>query len=202
LEYNEASDPINIQKGVKQGCLLSPLLLDICVNSLISLLRGEKDLGYETSEITSSVIQAYADDMILVSNSEENLQKLINRAKSFFDFANIKLNPRKCEVMVVNPTDEENNNIINGVMKQYMAKNSFIKYLEIPLGSIKLSKTKFLEVKVQKVLEELDKVEFSGFALHQVMKVMRRLILNMLYFVFANMDVPKNILELIDRKVR
>jgi hypothetical protein len=40
--------------------------------------------------------------MILVVNSEENIQKLINHAKSFFDFANVKLNPGKCEIMKMN----------------------------------------------------------------------------------------------------
>jgi hypothetical protein len=60
--------------------------------------------------------------------------------------------------MVVNPTGEGNNIIINGFVKKYITKNSFIKYLGITLGSRKLIKTKFLEVITQKVLEELDKV--------------------------------------------
>jgi hypothetical protein len=34
-----------------------------------------------------------------MSDSEEKLQVLVNRAKQFFDFANIKLNPNKYEVM-------------------------------------------------------------------------------------------------------
>jgi hypothetical protein len=56
--------------------------------------------------------------MILVSNSEQNLQTLINRMKNFFDFANIKLNPNKCEIMVINPHKGNKNIIINDVMKE------------------------------------------------------------------------------------
>jgi hypothetical protein len=69
------------------------------MDPLISFLKAEKDLGYHTFELNSSVIQAYAGDTVLVSNSGEYFQNLINRAKSFFDFTNIRLNPNKCEVM-------------------------------------------------------------------------------------------------------
>jgi hypothetical protein len=41
-------------------------------------------MGYRTSELGETIIQAYADDMILVPDSEQNLQTLINRAKNFF----------------------------------------------------------------------------------------------------------------------
>jgi hypothetical protein len=39
--------------------------------------------------------------------------------------------------------------------------------------SRKISKTKILEAKVQKVFEGLDKVEFSGRGLNQIMKIIK-----------------------------
>jgi hypothetical protein len=185
-----ASRPIDIRKGVKQGCPLSPLLFNICVDPLLSFIRKFDEAGYSTSELGSTTIQAYADDMLLVANSAENLQILINRAKSFFDFANIKLNPAKCEVFRVNQRSKDQNIIIEGVEKEYVT-DRFVKYLGIPLGSRKLCKTKFLESKIQKVLEELDKAEFSGLAINQIVRVVKSYILNKLYFLFANMYIPK-----------
>jgi hypothetical protein len=38
--------------------------------------------------------------------------------KSFFDFANIRLNRNKCEVMAINPKEEEEKIEINGVRKE------------------------------------------------------------------------------------
>jgi hypothetical protein len=70
------------------------------------------------------------------------------------------------------------------------------------MGSRKISKTKFLKTKVQKVFEELDKAEFSGLALNQIMITIRSFILNRLFFIFAKMDIPKKFLEQIDMKVR
>jgi hypothetical protein len=76
--------------------------------------------------------------MVMMSDSEENLQILINRAKQFFDFANVKLNPNKCEVMTINPERNDKGIVINDVEKEYITGNSFIKYLGVPLGSRKL----------------------------------------------------------------
>jgi hypothetical protein len=51
-----ASRPIDIRKGVKQGCPLRPLLFNICVDPLISFIRKSSELGYETSEIGTTTI--------------------------------------------------------------------------------------------------------------------------------------------------
>jgi hypothetical protein len=78
-----ASNPVEIKKGVKQGCPLSPLLFDLCVDPLITLIKKHTEDGYVADGLGSATIQAYADDMILISNSEEGLQRQINRAEKF-----------------------------------------------------------------------------------------------------------------------
>jgi hypothetical protein len=139
--------------------------------------------------------------MILVSYSEENFQILINTVKSFFDFANIKLNMNKCEVFKINESRNDIKINIDGVEKEYISK-SFVKYLGVPMGSKKICKTKFIKAKIQKVLEELDKAEFCGLALNQVIRVIQCYILNKLYYVFANMNLSNCSLKVIDEKVR
>jgi hypothetical protein len=64
-----ASRSIDIKKDVKQWCPLT-LLFNICVDPLISYLWKASDLDFDIGELGSSVFQAYADDMILVSDSE------------------------------------------------------------------------------------------------------------------------------------
>jgi hypothetical protein len=119
----------------------------------------------------------------------------------FFDFANIMLNPSKCELFRINGKGTDKNIVIDGVEKNSVTKN-FVKYLGIPLGLRKICKTKFIEAKIQKVLEELDKAEFSGLAINQIVRVIRCHILNKLYFIFANMNLPKRALRVVDKKVR
>jgi hypothetical protein len=73
--------------------------------------------------------------MILVANTEMNLQRQINRAKKFFDFANIKVNLSKCEVLSINASKTDQGIIIDEVQKEYIEENEFIKDLGVPLGS-------------------------------------------------------------------
>jgi hypothetical protein len=70
------------------------------------------------------------------------------------------------------------------------------------MGSKMICKTKFIEAKVQRVLEELDKAEFPGLALNQVIGIIRCYILSKLYYVFGNMNLPNCSLNVIDEKVR
>jgi hypothetical protein len=155
---------------------------------------------YSTGELGETKIQAYADDMVLVSNSEKNLHSLIINVKNFLDFANVRLNPGKCEVMIINSETGHEEIGINDIRKEYIAKNSFIKYLIIRLGSRKINKTKFIETKINKLKEELDKLEYSGLAFNQMLKVIKSSITNKLYCIFANMNIPKKYLELVDQK--
>jgi hypothetical protein len=197
-----ASEPIDIKKSVKQCCPLSPLLFNLCVDPVISYLRRYEVDGYTAKNLSPMTIQAYADDMIIVANSEESLQTQINRAKKNFDFANIKLNPAKCEVLSINGGKEDQGISIDGVRKDYIGKNDFIKYLGVPLGSRKIAKKKFIEAKVNKVFEEFDKLEFSGLAFNQIVRTIRCFITNKMYYLFANMEIPKGVLDKMDRRIR
>jgi hypothetical protein len=140
--------------------------------------------------------QAYADDMVLVPDWEENFSKLINKAKQFLDFGLCKLNHNKYEVASINPSRNDNGIVINGARKEYITSNNFIKYLGIPLGSRRFWKTKFIETKV---LEEIDKLEFSGLAFNQMLRVIKNFITNKLYFCSANMEISRKYLDIIDR---
>jgi hypothetical protein len=197
-----ALDPINIVKGVKQGCPLSPLLFDMCVDPVITYLKDHKEDGYVADGMESSTIQAYADDMIVFSNSEQGLQKQINRGKKFFDFANIRLNPAKCEILAINGKKKDGGIYIDGVLKSYMGKEDFIKYLGVSLGSRRISKKKFIEAKFNKIYEELDKLEHSELAFNQMVKVIKGFIAKKLYYLFANMNIPKGMLERLDIRIR
>jgi hypothetical protein len=73
LSNGKASEPICIKKGVEQGCPLSPLLFDICVDPLITYIKRAQVNGYVTDDLGDVRIQAYADDMILMSDSEDKL---------------------------------------------------------------------------------------------------------------------------------
>jgi hypothetical protein len=58
--------------------------------------------------------------MILISNSAEGLQSLINDADKFFTFLNIKLTPKKCETFKINTKKKEEVTTIGGERKEFI----------------------------------------------------------------------------------
>jgi hypothetical protein len=106
--------------------------------------------------------------MSLVSDSEQNIQILINRAKFCVNFANIRLNTEKHEVMIVNLKNDDRGIVINDVSKGKYCRWKVHEILRNIYGSKKVSKMKFIENKIQKILEELNKIEYNKLALNQV----------------------------------
>jgi hypothetical protein len=145
------SRKVNIRKGVKQGCPLSPLLFNIAFDPIFSYLESvmksdeQNPGGYKTEELGTTYAQAYADDIVLIDETITGLQKQINACERFLTFAGIQLNPNKCEVFKVeNKKPNENQKIVIGnVTKDYIPRAEYIKYLGVPQGAreVELSNT-------------------------------------------------------------
>ena len=71
-------------KGLRQGCLLSPLLFALTLNDLNNFLL-KQSTGITVWDIQICAM-LYADDLILLAESEHDLQKQMN---SLGDYANI-----------------------------------------------------------------------------------------------------------------
>ena len=67
------SDPLCVLQGVKQGCLWSPLLFSLYINDLHECLPG----GVIVADTLVKVL-LYVDDLIILSESELELQTMIN----------------------------------------------------------------------------------------------------------------------------
>jgi hypothetical protein len=94
---------------------------------------------------------------------------------------NIKLNPKKCEIF---RTNSKTNQIIKiaGVEKEHVSDFEYTKYLGVPLGSKRIDKIKFEEAQIQKMLYKIHRLEFSGLATNQMLKVIRIMILTQLNY--------------------
>ena len=100
---NEESTMQEIRRGVRQGCVLSPdlfnLYSEVIMNDLAEL-DGIKFGGRNINNIR------YADDTVLIADSEEKLKSLIQALVQSSGEKGLKLNISKTKVMVISKGNE------------------------------------------------------------------------------------------------
>ena len=78
-------------RGVKQGCLLSPILFNIALEVLLKYL-STSTTGYILAGHNFNTL-AYADDVCVIATSKTDLQGIPDRCKEFADWAGLVFNP-------------------------------------------------------------------------------------------------------------
>ena len=71
------SDWFDVHAGLKQGCVLSPLLFNAFMNDLIHVIRS-LNCGVPFDKDDSVSILLYADDIVLLSDNEQKLQTMLD----------------------------------------------------------------------------------------------------------------------------
>ena len=86
------TDWLQIGKGVRQGCILSPCLFNIyAVYIMRNAKLDEAQVGIKISRRNNNNLK-YADDNTLMAESEEELKSLLMKVKEEREKAGLKLN--------------------------------------------------------------------------------------------------------------
>ena len=70
------SDWFQVLTGVRQGCILSPLLFAVTINWVMKQATGNKDIDWVEDQKLSEV--DFADDIAALSNNTQDLQEFVN----------------------------------------------------------------------------------------------------------------------------
>jgi hypothetical protein len=96
----DRTDAITVRKGVKQGCPLSPLLFNLCLEPLLQLLKtaykGEGAFDGKGESAIEISHQAYADDIALISQRPEGIQEMLKGLAHFTKWSQMEVNVKKC----------------------------------------------------------------------------------------------------------
>jgi hypothetical protein len=83
--------------GTRQGAVLSPLLFSFVVNPLATLLKS-KGFGVTMGGIQLAYL-LYADDLVLIADSREQLQEMMNTTSEFLQQWRFVVSARKTQVV-------------------------------------------------------------------------------------------------------
>ena len=96
-------DWFQIGKGVHQGCILSPCLLNFYAEYIM------RNAGLEKAQAGIQIVRRninnlrYADDTTLMAESEEELKRLLMKVKEESEQVGLKLNIQKMKIMASGP---------------------------------------------------------------------------------------------------
>jgi hypothetical protein len=101
---NGATDEFDIKVGVKQGCVLSPLLYSIFIMGLVNEIK-KLNIGIEVRNRMISLL-LFADDIVMMAEDKDDLQKLVECLDKYSEKWRFEVNAKKSAIMVVGRKEE------------------------------------------------------------------------------------------------
>ena len=99
---DKLSPKITTEIGVKQGCILSPMLFNLFMADFPKNLGMNSGVHVDKDTKLNAII--WADDILLLAESQEGLQKSLNVLHRFCDVNELSINADKTKCMIFNKT--------------------------------------------------------------------------------------------------
>ena len=97
---NNQTRPFQYARGVRQGCILSPLLFNLYINDLPFSFDNILSDPFVLPNGTKLNSLLYADDLIILSRSKTGLQNCLNALAQYCTSWMLQINPKKTKIMV------------------------------------------------------------------------------------------------------
>ena len=136
---------IPIRAGVKQGCPLSPILFNLCIELIVRRIKSaaaKLKSGQCVHYGTLLSCLAYADDLVLVARSRSALQSLLDAASDAANTIGLSFRPDKCATLSLTSTHQRATFVqpedftIQGSHLPALAQEQAYRYLGVPIGLI------------------------------------------------------------------
>ena len=98
------SGEIRIKRGVRQGCVLSPCLLNLYTETIVRYIEDSKGVIIGGTQINDFW---YAADTVLLADGEEDLQNIMKKVNEVGKLYNINVIANKIKAMVISRNDNK-----------------------------------------------------------------------------------------------
>ena len=78
-DRRQLSKPVEINKGIRQGCPLSPTLFSVHLCEIITKWQNQDMTGIKLSNYQQLSTLLSADDQVIIADTEDNLQKAAHK---------------------------------------------------------------------------------------------------------------------------
>src|SRR6218665_1401610 len=95
------SNEFRVKKGVRQGCVIPPYLFNIMAEVVMREVMDGCEGGVHIGGRRLTNLR-YADDIVLLAESEEELQKIVNRLHQVGSEKGLLINMDKTKIMTLN----------------------------------------------------------------------------------------------------
>uniref|UniRef100_A0A8R1I3U4 Reverse transcriptase domain-containing protein n=1 Tax=Caenorhabditis japonica TaxID=281687 RepID=A0A8R1I3U4_CAEJA len=184
---SEKSNQILIKSGVKQGDPISPTLFNMCLENVIRR-HLETACGHKCLNTTIKVL-AFADDMAVLSESKDQLQRELKKLDDDCTPLNLIFKPAKCASLIIDrgQVDGYAEIFLKGLQIRNLKETDTYKYLGVQTGI--QTRTSALSL-MTSVAKELDMVVNSDLLPHQKLDCTKSFVLPKMTYMYMN-SVPK-----------
>ena len=114
--YGKMSTPFITSSGVRQGCPISPFLFNFVIDDILKeALKDINNMGVDLLPGPNITDIEYADDIVLLGQSEEIMQRFLNKLSDTARMFGMKFAPSKCKVLLQDWVGGNPNLAIGGI---------------------------------------------------------------------------------------
>jgi hypothetical protein len=166
---------------VKQGCPLSPILLNLCVEIILrSIAAKGQSIGPLKHHGCDISVLAYADDLVIIAKNERKLQQLLDAASTSASLIGLTFRQDKCASISLTYAKKHQNNIeqndfkVQGRVIPSLSEHEHYRYLGVPIGMVR--NVENLDKLVDQLCNDLDSINSSLLAPWQKLDAIRTFI--------------------------
>jgi hypothetical protein len=206
------SEKIAWKRGVKQGCPLSPLLFNLCLEPLLQAVnRYCGDMGAFVGPADDRIgfsVQAYADDVIFISKNADGVRRMLEVLETFVGWSRMEVNVNKCATASYMLDANRHrctlaeNLTFKGETIPSLTLAESLKYLGTAIAARRRLKITAAESKLTEMRVRLKKILESPLLIVQKIDAIKTFLLPTIDFMLLNGDVGEKQVAKMDQHIR